>query len=106
MSFIDARLPSATVSVAKEAVLYAVRKSALHAELEDNVALAARFYKAIATFLSDRVRKVTAPSSGPEADSADELDDSVLDNVDRAGARFDDLSRQLLERGSRLPPPR
>ena len=29
--------------------------------------------------------------------SAEELDDNVLDNVDRAGARFDALGRQLLD---------
>jgi len=103
MSFIDARPPSATVSAATDVVLYAVAKSALQREIEQNVAFAARFYKAIATFLSDRVRKATSVSTGLDADSVDELDDSVLDNVDRAGVRFDDLSRQLLDvRHSRL----
>ncbi|MND06060.1 hypothetical protein D3C83_272110 [compost metagenome] len=55
------------------------------------MAFAARFYKAVATFLSDRLRKATDP------DDDDELDDSVLDNVDRAGARFSLLSRSLLD---------
>jgi CRP/FNR family cyclic AMP-dependent transcriptional regulator len=71
MSFVDARPPSATVT--------------------QNVAFAARFYKAVATFLSDRLRKATDPNDD------DELDDSVLDNVDRAGARFNSLSRSLLD---------
>lgn len=97
MSFIDARPPSATVSAASDVVLYAVTKRTLQRELEENVALAARFYKAIATFLSDRIRKATAGASGLDAHSADELDDSVLDSVDRAGARFDTFSRQLLD---------
>jgi CRP-like cAMP-binding protein len=95
MSFIDARVPSATVSCASDTALYAVSKSVLQRELDDNVALAARFYKALATFLSDRVRAATAGQGG-SAD-ADELDDNVLDNVDRAGARFDELRRTLLD---------
>jgi CRP/FNR family transcriptional regulator, cyclic AMP receptor protein len=62
--------------------------------LEHNVAFAARFYKAVATFLSDRIRNATQAADDKEAD---ELDDSVLDNLERAGSRFDDLSRQLLD---------
>jgi CRP/FNR family cyclic AMP-dependent transcriptional regulator len=98
MSFIDARPPSATVSAASDAVLYVVSTRELARELSDNVALAARFYKSIATFLSDRIRKATASKEELSDGSADELDDNVLDNVDRAGARFDALSRQLLDR--------
>lgn len=96
MSFIDARPPSATVSAATDVVLYAVPTRELSHELHENVALAARFYKAIATFLSDRVRAATASAEG-RAEGADELDDNVLDNLDRAGARFDALGRQLLD---------
>ena len=97
MSFIDARPPSATVSEATVAVLYGVETAKLSRELADNVALAARFYKAIATFLSDRVRTATASDEDRSDGTADELDDNVLDNVDRAGARFDALGRQLLD---------
>jgi CRP-like cAMP-binding protein len=97
MSFIDARPPSATVSAAAATVLYAVPTKELARELADNVALAARFYKAIATFLSDRIRRATASAQELSDGSADELDDNVLDNLDRAGARFDALGRQLLD---------
>ncbi|MBI2893079.1 MAG: cyclic nucleotide-binding domain-containing protein [Deltaproteobacteria bacterium] len=91
MSFVDTRPPSATVRAVTDSVVYAVSKQALEKGLDQNVAFAARFYKAVATFLSDRVRKATDP------DYDDELDDAVLDNVDRAGARFTALSRQLLD---------
>jgi len=97
MSFIDARPPSATVRAATDVVVYKVGKQRLQQGLDQNVAFAARFYRAVATFLSDRVRMATAAQEGIDADDADELDDSVLDNVDRAGARFDDLSRRLLD---------
>jgi CRP/FNR family cyclic AMP-dependent transcriptional regulator len=95
MSFIDARPPSATVRAATGVVVCAIPRRQLEQGLSDNVAFAARFYKAVATFLSDRVRHATAGQDG--SGSPDELDDSVLDNVDRAGARFDALGRLLLD---------
>jgi CRP/FNR family transcriptional regulator, cyclic AMP receptor protein len=91
MSFVDARPPSATVTALTDVVVYAIPTEKLGAALVENVAFAARFYKAVATFLSDRLRKATDP------DYDDELDDSVLDNIDRAGARFNALSRSLLD---------
>jgi CRP-like cAMP-binding protein len=97
MSFIDTRPPSATVLAATDVVVYAIAKERLQQGLEQNVAFAARFYKSVAIFLSDRVRKVTALELGLDANAADELDDVVLDNLDRAGARFSALSRQLLD---------
>jgi CRP-like cAMP-binding protein len=96
MSFVDARPPSATVLAATDVVVYAIAKRLLQEHLDRDVAFAARFYKAVATFLSDRVRMATqAEEADPE--SVNELDDTVLDNLDRAGARFDDLSRRLLD---------
>jgi CRP/FNR family cyclic AMP-dependent transcriptional regulator len=97
MSFIDARPPSATVLARTDVVVCAISKPVLAHGLEQNVAFAARFYKAVATFLSDRVRKATQGQGGLEDGPADELDDAVLDSVDRAGSRFHDFSRQLLD---------
>lgn len=88
MSFIDARPPSATVSARDDAVVYTIPRRTLADALDRSPGFAARFYKAVATFLSDRLRHATDPSYD------DELDDSVLDNVDRAGARFKLLSSQ------------
>lgn len=96
MSFIDARPPSATVLARTNVVVYAIAKPLLQAHLAQDQAFAARFYKAVATFLSDRVRKATE-GEDPDPKSVGELDDQVLDNLDRAGARFDDLSRRLLD---------
>jgi CRP/FNR family transcriptional regulator, cyclic AMP receptor protein len=91
MSFIDARPPSATVSAATDVVVYTIPTKALGEALHQNTGFAARFYKSVATFLSDRLRNATDP------DHDDELDDSVLDTVDRAGARFKLLSRLLID---------
>jgi CRP/FNR family cyclic AMP-dependent transcriptional regulator len=96
MSFIDARPPSATVHAASDVVVYAISKQHLSHHLEEDVAFAARFYKAVATFLSDRVRQASS-KAGEGTELAGELDDSVLDNLDRAGARFDGFGRRLLD---------
>lgn len=95
MSFIDARPPSATVSAATDAVLFTISRAALQRELVQDAGFAARFYKAIATFLSDRVR--AAGGGGDDLVGKDEVDDNVLDNLDRAGARFGELGRELLD---------
>jgi len=79
-------------------MLYGVQTRDLARELEDNVAFAARFYKAIATFLSDRIREATASKEDKIDGRASELDGNVLDNLDRAGSRFDDLGRRLLDK--------
>jgi len=95
MSFIEKRPPSATVSTWTDVVVCAIAKDALQERLDMDVAFAARFYKAVATLLSDRLRQATHAQTDPRA--ADELDEWVLDNVDRAGARFDELGRRLLD---------
>ena len=95
MSFIDARPPSATVSARPTPSSSRSQGDAAEA-LAGDAAFAARFYRAIATFLSDRVREATAGADISIADK-DEVDDNVLDNLDRAGARFGELGRQLLD---------
>ena len=91
MSFVDSRPPSATVKALSDVVVCSIPTQLLDGTLDKDMAFAARFYRAVATFLSDRLRKATDPNDD------DELDDSVLDNVDRAGQRFTLLSRQLID---------
>jgi CRP-like cAMP-binding protein len=97
MSFIDARPPSATVLGRAGTVLCAIPRREVEHHLVADVAFAARFYKAVATFLSDRVRRMSAEQYDLSAEDIDELDDVVIENVDRAGARFDLLSKLLLD---------
>ncbi len=91
MSFVDARPTSATVTATTDSVVYEIPRRVLADALEKDTGMGARFYKSVATFLSDRLRRAT------DASYDDELDDSVLDNVDRAGARFNMLARQVQE---------
>ena len=60
----------------------AVPRKALLAAFERDTGFAARFYRAMAIFLSDRLRSAT--TDGPD----DELDEGLLDTVHQAGDRF------------------
>src|SRR5581483_5807452 len=96
MSFVDSRPPSATVRALEPCAVLAIPRSVLAARLAEDVGFAARFYRAIAVFLSDRVRStmglVGYAAGEPlteDASYADEIDAAVLDNVSLAGARFE-----------------
>ncbi len=82
MSFVEKRLPSASVSANTDCLLLAVPREAILARFSSDAAFAARFYRALAVFLSDRLR-----TAGGGADS-DELDEGVLDALHVAGDRF------------------
>lgn len=104
MSLIDARPPSASVSAETACVVMAISRQTLNDKLAQDVAFAARFYKAIATFLSDRLRgTVQRLGYGDQGASLDEdlelegeLDLNVLDNVHLAGARFERMLKTLM----------
>lgn len=103
MSFIDARPPSATVSAVEPSILLAVPRGVLAAHLEEDPAFAARFYRALAVFLSQRLRSTVSrlgygagKSLNEEVEYQDELDPDVLESVHLAGSRFDRVLRRLL----------
>ncbi len=81
MSFVEKRPTSATVIARTEARALAVPRSALLREFKTNPAFAARFYRALAVFLSDRLRSMTA---GTERSGVDE---GILERIHVAGDR-------------------
>jgi len=102
MSFVDSRPPSATVQAVEPSSVLAIPRRDLEARLLRDAFFAARFYRAIAMFLSDRLRYTvgllgygSGQTLGDQASHADEIDPAVLDNVSLAGARFDILQRRL-----------
>jgi CRP-like cAMP-binding protein len=102
MSFVDNALPSATVAGAGPAVVLEIPKAALSARIEEDPGFGLRFYRAMAFFLSDRLRtvqtrkaktgRIDLQSSEPQED---ELEEGVLDTVAIAGDRFDRMLRIL-----------
>lgn len=100
IAFVDSAPPSATVAAVGQATVLALAKSVLLQRLETDAGFAARFYRALAIFLADRLRATTrrlgyggAGDLEDETVLEDELDPNVLDTVSQAGERF---SRLLL----------
>ena len=79
MSFVETRLPSASVAAIEAGRVLAVPRGTILAAFADDTAFAARFYKALAIFLSDRLR-----GTGNDG----ELDEGILDTIHQAGDRF------------------
>jgi CRP-like cAMP-binding protein len=96
MSLIDSRPPSASVLALEPSAVLAISKRELKAKIDEDVAFAARFYRALAVFLSDRLRSTVSMLGygiGPARD--DEVPPETLENLSLAGARFDWLQRRL-----------
>jgi CRP/FNR family cyclic AMP-dependent transcriptional regulator len=104
MSFVDARPPSATVKALEESTVFALSKAILNRKLAADSGFAARFYRALAIYLSTTVRErhrdlgsgVGVDSDEEEDNDADELDPNVLDGVYLAGERFDRMVKRVL----------
>ena len=97
ISFVDARPPSANVSAVVDSVVGAVPVEALERKLDRDVSFAARFYKAIAVALADRLRGVRGMAAGGGAAPAEDDDDlapHLLDIISMAGVRFADIQRR------------
>jgi CRP-like cAMP-binding protein len=101
MSLVDSRPPSASVTVAQDSYVLALDKKVLQNKLDTDNGFSARFYRAIAIFLSERMRgTIKNLGYGNDAEEVvadpDELDSNVLDNVHLAGARFDRMLQTLM----------
>ena len=99
VSFVDSRPPLASVVAEYRSVVLAVPRPDLHFHLEQNAGFAARFYRAMAMFLADRLRQanVRLSSNGDDLESTDtqELSAEMLDNLHLAGNNFDRIRRIL-----------
>jgi CRP/FNR family cyclic AMP-dependent transcriptional regulator len=98
ISLIDSRPASATVTARQDSALMEIPKSQLTAKLAMDDGFAARFYRAMAMFLAQRIRNLTIPalpkdSNSLSADVADpdELSSEMLDDLAVAGLRLDRL---------------
>jgi CRP-like cAMP-binding protein len=96
MSFVDKSPPSATVIAMLPTQVLAVDRALLTRQLETDPAFAARFYLAVAMFLSVRIRASNQRLGGSRDDQDEELNMDMLDTVHIAGARFDRMIKSLL----------
>lgn len=92
MSFVDREPPSATVRCDEGVALLAIDRRDVADRLSRDLGFAARFYQAMAMFLSDRLRV----ANGSFGDDADELSEASLETLSIAGQRFDTMRRLAL----------
>jgi CRP/FNR family transcriptional regulator, cyclic AMP receptor protein len=102
IAFVDSAPPSATVAATGAASVLALPHALLRQRLAADPPFAARFYRALAIFLADRLRATTRRlgygATGDLDNDAvleDELDAGVLDTLSQAGDRFTRLLRTL-----------
>ncbi|MCB1491116.1 MAG: cyclic nucleotide-binding domain-containing protein [Rhodobiaceae bacterium] len=97
MSLIEKRPPSASVTVLDSARVLAVPQAAIRERMKADDAFAARFYRALAVFLSDRLRATVSRLGYGDAGDEDgaasfeaerELDEGLLDTLHVAGDRM------------------
>lgn len=105
--FIDSCLPSVTVRTIEDSLVLSIPRQELAAKLQQDVGFASRFYRVIATLLSNRLQgMVSSLSHGKRVYSRgqslaegveyeDELDLSVLDRMALAGKKFDWIQERL-----------
>ncbi len=100
MSFIDTRPPLATVVALDISRVLSISRDALIDKLEHDSTFAAHFYRALAIFLSSRLRDTVGMLGYNASRQApmmieDELDANLLDTVHLAGSRFERLLKTV-----------
>jgi CRP/FNR family transcriptional regulator, cyclic AMP receptor protein len=99
MSLVDSAPPSATITARGDGLALFLDKRTLLDKLDRDEGFGARFYRALAVFLADRLRATRQPTAAPLSDgpalSRDELDIGIMDNVTAAGERYNRMLRIL-----------
>ncbi len=103
ISLLDSRPPTASVVATEPGTVLRIARSALNAKLAIDPSFAARFYKALATFLAQRLRNSVATLGyGGDLDeelaARDEIDPELLDSISIAGARYNVILDRLRNR--------
>lgn len=94
MSFVDSRPPSATVVADEDSWVLDIPKAEVRMRLADEPAFAGRFYRAVAVFLSSRLRETDTHLGygkvqlAENEEDQDEIPEDILDNLAIAGLRF------------------
>jgi CRP-like cAMP-binding protein len=98
ISFVDSRPPSASVVATHDSHVLAVPRATLTSKLQTDNAFSARFYKALATLLADRLRNTVSQfgyQKKQEGPDPDELDGPLIEGASMGATRFDRLLKRL-----------
>ena len=102
MSMVDSRPTSASIAALEDCYLLSLPHSVLREHVQENLGFGMRFFRALAMFLSQRLRHERTPdfdeAMGLLADQEQdgELDALVLDSLQVAGARFQRLLKRMM----------
>ncbi|MBO9542542.1 cyclic nucleotide-binding domain-containing protein [bacterium] len=103
MSLVDQGPPSATVRAREDSRVLAIARADLEEKLRTDIGFNARFHRALALFLADRLRNTfrtmgqgSAFSLREDVLEDHEVDPAVLDKVAIAGLRFETMLRRLI----------
>lgn len=103
MSFIQTQPPTATVTALEDGLVLTLPRALLEQKLNADCGFAARFYRALAVFLSDRMR-ATVRTLGYGATAAAEIEDAARDDAQepemlarahQASQRFERMLKRL-----------
>jgi CRP/FNR family cyclic AMP-dependent transcriptional regulator len=102
IGMLDSRPPTATVTADTEVTCIEIDFNDLNAKLESDVGFGSRFYRALAVFLAQRMRRnvsqFVADKLTPldeDVEEEDEIDPELLDEISLAGERFNWMLAQL-----------
>ena len=98
ISFVDSRPPSASVIAMEDSSVLAIPQATITEKLQEDPAFSARFYRAVASFLADRLRTTVGRfgygKNYPDP-AADELDEYSMEKISVAAVRFDSVLKRL-----------
>lgn len=102
MAFMDTRPHSTTIQAVENSLVLMIPRHKLMAKLAQDKDFAVRFYRALATVLTDKLRASVSrfrygkgQSLSELVEYEDELDANTLEHLSLAGARFDWLMKQV-----------
>ena len=102
MSMVESRPPSATATAAEDCYVLRLPYVRLHRGVQNDLGFGMRFYRALATVLSARLRRQGLADYNEKTGLLDdeqqkgELDPNVLDSLHMAGERFDRLLKMMM----------
>ena len=95
ISFVDSAPPSATVRGVGRSSVLEIKRADIQRKIAEDIGFSARFHRALAVFLADRLRAATRRLGYGKQGDLDtenmldgELDNTVLDTLAEAGERF------------------
>lgn len=97
MSFLESRPPSVSVIASESSTVFSISRELMNSRLANNLEFKANFYYAISLFLSNRLRQTTSQLGYGNPEEVDVIDESVLDGVSQAGARFSKILQKFSE---------